>query len=77
MSKIVLNSKGIRDLLKSHEVKECITEEAEKIKGRCGNGYATDTKYMSTRVISSVFTETEDALQDNYDHNSLLKAMNG
>lgn len=74
MSKIVLNSKGIRELLKSHEVKECILEESESIKARCGAGYATDVKYMGTRVISSVYTETQEALEDNYNNNTLLKA---
>ncbi|MBQ0113619.1 MAG: hypothetical protein KBT03_10850 [Bacteroidales bacterium] len=73
-TKIVLNSKGVRELLKSSEVRDYIKSEADAIKGRCGSGYATDSKYMGTRVISSVYTETKEAYQDNLENNTLLKA---
>ena len=75
--KVELNNKGIHELLKSQEVEDACQAEAQKIAARCGSGYATDTKDMPTRQIASVFTTTKEALKDNYDNNTLLKAMGG
>ena len=72
---IKLNSDGVRELLRSDEVKGFISEKANEISGRCGEGYATDTKLMSTRVIASVYTEDPKAMKDNLDNNTLLRAM--
>ena len=72
--KIELNSKGIREILKSSEMRDFLKSQAEDIKSRCGSGYATDVKYMQTRVISSVYTENSEAERDNVENNTLLKA---
>ena len=72
---IKLNSDGVRELLRSDEVKDFLSQKAGEISGRCGTGYATDTKLMSTRVIASVYTEDPKAMKDNLDNNTLLRAI--
>lgn len=72
--KIELNSRGIREILKSSGMKECVKKCADDIKSRCGSGYETDVKYMGTRVIASAYTATSDAMRDNLENNTLLKA---
>ena len=77
-TKIVLETSGIRELLKSHDVKECIHNESIRIREACGtDGYETDVKYMGTRVISSVYTTSEESLRDNLENNTLLKNIKG
>lgn len=73
--KVVLNGAGVRALLKSAEMEKCIADQANAIQGRCGSGYATDTKQMGTRVIASVYTDDSKAYKDNLDNNTLLRAM--
>lgn len=75
MNRFELNSSGVRALLKSSEMKEAVSEKAEEIAARCGDGYSTDVKYMTTRVIASVFTDSEEAYKDNLENNTLLKAV--
>lgn len=72
--KIELNSRAIRDLLKSNEVRDCIKEKADEISALCGDGYESDIYYTSSRVVSSVYTATSEAYKDNLDNNTLLKA---
>lgn len=67
---IKLNRGGVGAMLKSHEVKERISEEAERIASSAGTQYQTDVKYMNTRVISSVYTTKKQQ-----DYNDLLRAL--
>ena len=62
-------------LLRGTEVKNMLEQEASSIASRCGSGYGHDTKSMGTRVIASVYTESYDAMQDNLDNNTILKAL--
>ena len=66
--------KGYNQLRKSNEIRDLIKKEADKIKSRCGNGYETDVKYVSRKVMSSVYTATTEAMKDNLENNTLLKA---
>lgn len=71
--KVSFNAVG-RVVLKSSETREYLREFVKDIQERCGEGYNSDVKYMGTRIIASVYTETPEALQDNLDNNTLLKA---
>lgn len=75
--RIVLNSAGVRALLKSGEMEALLQSQAAAIAAKCGEGYASDTKQMSSRVIASAYTETEEAMQDNLDNNTLLRNLGG
>lgn len=73
--KIELISDGIKSLLKGPETESFIKGEADKIASRAGNGYSTDTKQMSGRVIASTYTADEDAMKDNLENNTLLRSI--
>lgn len=73
--RIKLNYSGVGQLLKSSELKALLKAQAEEIAGRCGAGYASDTKMMGTRVIASAYTDTVEAMRDNLENNTLQKAL--
>lgn len=75
MIKIELNSAGIGELLKSSEIGKVLHDCAEDVKKYCGESYETDTKIMPTRMIASVYTDDAEAIIDNLENNTLLKAV--
>lgn len=72
---IVLNSAGIREMLRSAEMQALLGEKAAEIAGRCGEGYASDTYMTPGRAIASVFTESREAIKDNLDNNTILRNL--
>ena len=70
-----LNSDGVRQLLKSAEMKRVCQTHAQRIANRAGTGYEVDTYTGSNRVNASVSTATADAYRDNLKNNTLLKAV--
>lgn len=70
-----LNYGGVRNLLKSDSMKDMLTEKAEEIQSRCGEGYGSHVMYRQTRLVGAVFTDTPEALKDNFENNTLLKAV--
>lgn len=74
---IELNSDGVRELLRSDEMKDICAEVAKDVLAKCGDGYAMDTYTGTNRVNAMVYTETYAAMKDNYSNNTLLKAVGG
>ena len=75
MIKVELNHEAVGELLKSSEMQELIKSYADEIAKRAGEGYESDTYNAGSRVIASAYTETEEAMEDNLENNTLLKAM--
>ena len=75
MINVELNHEAVGELLKSSEMQELIKSYADEIAERAGEGYASDTYSAGSRVIASAYTETEEAMEDNLENNTLLKAM--
>ena len=75
MIKVELNHTAVGELLKSSEMQELVKSYADEIAERAGDGYASDTYSAGSRVIASAYTETEEAMEDNLENNTLLKAM--
>lgn len=73
--KIELNSRGIRDLLKSSEMRSGIEQISQSIASSCGDGYSHDTKDMGSRVIASVYAESSEAIKDNLENNTILTRL--
>lgn len=69
--RFVLNKKGVGELLKSDEMADALISHAGKVATKAGTGY--EVKRMGTRVI--VLARSEEAEQDNYENNTLLKSM--
>ncbi|MBQ3839375.1 hypothetical protein IJI17_02775 [Candidatus Saccharibacteria bacterium] len=73
---IDLNSFGW-NVLKAEFMEQAVAEAAEKIRRKCGDGYAvTIVKGQpgQRRITANVYPETRKAYRDNMDNNTLLKA---
>lgn len=73
--KVVLNSKGIRELLKSQEVSNEIKKYCGIVAQNAGNGYSSNVQTGRYRAIGRVYAYSKKAIQDNYKNNTLLKAI--
>ena len=74
--KFKLNKKGVRQLLQSQEMLNVVTEYANGIQQRAGDGYEVSTHSPGkTRVNASVRPATRKAIKDNLENNTLLKAV--
>lgn len=74
--KITLNSAGIRNLLNSDEVKDIIEEKAEEVTDRCGSGYEhANPHYTGQRVAVNIYPATSEAINDNYNNNTLKREL--
>ncbi|OFT80093.1 hypothetical protein HMPREF3103_04620 [Granulicatella sp. HMSC30F09] len=73
--KLKLNSKGVRDMLRSQEMQAMLRDRAEAIRGRAGDGYEVSTMAGKTRANASVKASTVKAIMDNKKNNTLLKAV--
>lgn len=78
-SNIVLNSAGVKELLQCSEMQQVLVEQAQSIRGRCGEGYAVENNAFvgKNRAIVRVSAESEKAIQDNLKNNTLVKALGG
>ena len=70
-----LNSSGVRELLKSDEMKAVLTEYASSVRSRCGDGYEQDIYTGKNRSNAMVFARTRQAKSDNLKNNTILKAV--
>ena len=73
--KVKLNTAAVRNLLRSQEVANYCESIANNVVSRCGSGYSTDTYVGKNRVNVAVYPTTRRAARDNYDNNTLLKAV--
>lgn len=74
-NKIILNSDGVRDLLKSQAMQNHLKEIADEIKHRSGDGYESDVYVGKNRANAMVRAESIKAKTDNMKNNTLLKAV--
>ena len=72
-----MNRAGVRELLRSGEMASICREHANKVKNAAGDGYEVTTYTGRNRVNASVHAETYEARKDNYENNTLLKALGG
>lgn len=73
--KIELNRAGVRELLRSDEMRRICADRAEQIARRCGEGYESDTYTGKNRVNAAVYANTYQAKADNARNNTILKAL--
>lgn len=69
--KIELNSKGVRDLLKSRDMENVLRNLALKNSG----GWETDTKVMGTRVIASIYSEDRKKVSEELDSHRIVGGL--
>lgn len=73
--KVELNGEGVRQILKSQEVKALCAQKASEVVSRCGSGFGSDTFVGANRVNAMVFADTAEAKKRNSKDNTLLKAL--
>lgn len=75
--KIELNRAAVRELLRSGEVMGVLEAEARNRANALGHGYGVNTYVGRNRGNAEVaiVAETEDAIHDNLENNSLLRSI--
>lgn len=73
--KFELNRAGVRELMQSQEALAICKSYAESISSRVGDGYEVSTHIGKTRANASVYAASKEAREDNYENNTLLKAL--
>lgn len=75
--KFELNKEGVGELLKSEEMQEVLKSYAKQVARNAGPGFEPTTYVGKTRANVSVRVEavTEQAEQDNYENNTLLRSL--
>lgn len=82
--KVVWNQSGYLELMKSAEVQAELTRQAHAVRDQLGDGYEVENgayvgltranvSIANTRVVAA----TKEANNDNYDNNTMLKALGG
>lgn len=73
--RIVLNKKGVRELLRSEEMMTVCKEKAKEIRHNCGKDYGENYRVGKNRVNVSIFPVTAKAYEENLENNTMLKAL--
>lgn len=73
--RVVLNSAGVRALMKSKEIAAECARHAQKKKSGLGNSYNIESFTAPTRVVYRVYTDDPQAIADNLQNNTMLKVM--
>ncbi len=75
--KFVLNKRGVRELLKSPEMQNALGQAGGQVARRAGSGYSysVHNRGAFNRAIAHVYPETEEAREDNYNNNTLLRSL--
>ena len=79
--RVVLDLKGLNELMKSEGMQNVLNEYGSKIASRAGamSGaeYGYRTHLANWVAITNVYPDSEEAAKDNYRNNTLLKAVRG
>lgn len=73
--KIVVNRKGVRELLRSPEVQRDLERRADQIASAAGPGHIVDSERGPNRARASVRTDTIEAMVDEAEHRTLTRAL--
>lgn len=73
--KIVLNSAGIRELLKSQEAGAICMEYAGQIQQRAGEHFEAEARRYPERTGAAVYPSDAEGYFDNLKNNTLLRSM--
>lgn len=74
---IKLNTEGVRELLRSPEMKGICENYANRAIQRLGEGYVVTSMTGKNRANASIFAESFDAKRENMENNTILKALGG
>lgn len=72
-----LNINGLRELMKGPEMQGILEEAGDTVASIAGGDYGHRVHEASYVAICNVFPESAEAAKDNYENNTLLKALGG
>lgn len=75
--KFQLSRKGVIELMQSPKMKDVCEKYANRALNSLGEGYVVTTYTGTTRVNASIFAETYEAKRENFENNTILKALRG
>ncbi len=74
--RIELNRAGVKELLQSEEMAQVLDDYAAQVASRAGAGYGHDaSRAGKTRAHGRVWAESSEAVRDNEENNTLLRAL--
>lgn len=75
--RIEINDAGVQELLRSPEIQASLNEVASKILERLGEGYGKDEYLGKRRCNVGIYPESDEAIRDCFENNTILKAVRG
>lgn len=73
--KVKLNHSGIKKFLHSKGMAAAVKSYADRAADTLGEGYKSEYRHKPSRVIASVYADTQEARRDNSENNSIIKAV--
>ena len=70
-----LDINGLRELMKGPEMQAALQEAGDAVASGAGGDYGTRVHVADYVAIANVFPESKEAAKDNYENNTLLKAL--
>ena len=77
ITKFTLDRAGVRRLLKSDEMLNCVKSYADDAVNSLGEGYEVSTRRGKTRVNAEIKAVSYKAKRDSFSKNTILKAVFG
>lgn len=75
--RVVLNKRGVRNLLKDEDLRQVCADHANKALAKLGDGYETDTYTGKTRSNAMIWASSAKARRDARKNNAIWKAVKG
>lgn len=73
--KFKLNLEGLNELMKSGEMQSALLEAGQAVAQAAGEDYAAEVHVANWIAISNVYPDSKKAAHENYEDNTLLKAV--
>ena len=70
-----LNLPGLNELMMSGEMQAILEAAGENVASAAGGDYGVRVHVASFVAIANVYPDSKEAAKDNYEHNTLLKAL--
>ena len=70
-----LDLAGLNELMKSGEMQAVLEEYGQQVAGRAGGDYGVRVHTASFVAIANIYPDSQEAAKDNYENNTLLKAL--
>ena len=80
---VVMNRRGMQELMHSDEMRACLQEYGEQVRSRCTAGsvgpeeYGVEVFDPGSRLVAKVYPDTAHAYNSNRVHKTLQKALWG